>query len=127
MSRRTGSHARGSVTAELALAMPALIVCLSAVLGVGRVVIAQVQCLDAARAAARAAARGDAPAEAVAAGAAVAPDGGHVALRRSPSTVTARVSAPVRLPLPGSASVVVTGTAHAQSERSADPDGGDGG
>jgi hypothetical protein len=47
------------VTAELAVAMPAVSVVLAAVLSVAQVVLGQVACVDAARAGARAAARGD--------------------------------------------------------------------
>jgi Flp pilus assembly protein TadG len=49
----------GAATAELAVALPAVMVVLAAVLSVGQAVLAQVGCVDAARAGARAAARGD--------------------------------------------------------------------
>ena len=49
----------GSVTAEAALALPAVVLVLATVVGVGRVVTAQIQCVDGARAAARLAARGE--------------------------------------------------------------------
>jgi hypothetical protein len=49
----------GAATAELAVVMPAVTVVLAAVLSVGQAVVAQVSCVDAARAGARAAARGD--------------------------------------------------------------------
>ncbi|GAA4562140.1 TadE family type IV pilus minor pilin [Planotetraspora kaengkrachanensis] len=55
---------RGSVTAETAVALPALVVVLAAALWAIAVVGAQFQCVDAARAGARAAARGE-PADAV--------------------------------------------------------------
>ena len=48
----------GAATAELAVAMPAVMVVLAAVLSVGQAVLAKVTCVDAARAGARAAARG---------------------------------------------------------------------
>ena len=50
---------RGAATAELAVALPAVVVVLAAVLSVGQAVLTQVSCVDAARAGARAAARGD--------------------------------------------------------------------
>jgi Flp pilus assembly protein TadG len=52
---------RGAATAELAVAMPAVMVVLAAVLSVGQAVLAKVTCVDAARAGARAAARGAGP------------------------------------------------------------------
>jgi Flp pilus assembly protein TadG len=54
-----GGADRGAATAELAVVMPAVTVVLAAVLSVGQAVMAQVSCVDAARAGARAAARGD--------------------------------------------------------------------
>jgi Flp pilus assembly protein TadG len=56
---RLGEH--GSATAELAVAMPAVVVVLAAVLSVGQAVLAKVTCVDAARAGARAAARSGGP------------------------------------------------------------------
>lgn len=51
----------GAATAELAVAMPAVMVVLAAVLSVGQAVLVKVTCVDAARAGARAAARGAGP------------------------------------------------------------------
>ncbi|MEO3889137.1 TadE family type IV pilus minor pilin [Nonomuraea sp. B5E05] len=67
MSRRPGriavgrrrSASRGSVTAETAAMLPALMVVLAAALWAIQAVGAQLECVDAARAAARAAARGE--------------------------------------------------------------------
>jgi Flp pilus assembly protein TadG len=50
---------RGSVTAETAAMLPALVIVLAAALWAIQAVAAQLQCVDAARAAARAAARGE--------------------------------------------------------------------
>ncbi|MGL5859605.1 MAG: Rv3654c family TadE-like protein [Angustibacter sp.] len=50
---------RGTATAELATALPAVTLALGTVLGVGHLVAAKVGCVDAARAGARAAARGE--------------------------------------------------------------------
>ncbi|ACQ78885.1 putative TadE-like family protein [Beutenbergia cavernae DSM 12333] len=57
--RERGDEERGSVTAELAVALPALVVILVAVLLAASAGLTQVRCQDAARAAARAAAIGD--------------------------------------------------------------------
>ncbi|TDD10436.1 hypothetical protein E1292_07475 [Nonomuraea deserti] len=53
------SASRGSVTAETAAMLPALMVVLAAALWAIQAVGAQLECVDAARAAARAAARGE--------------------------------------------------------------------
>ncbi|MEV6150769.1 TadE family type IV pilus minor pilin [Nonomuraea sp. NPDC052129] len=53
------STSRGSVTAETAMVLPALMVVLAAALWAIQVVGVQLECVDAARAAARAAARGE--------------------------------------------------------------------
>ncbi|MEV5412471.1 TadE family type IV pilus minor pilin [Thermopolyspora sp. NPDC052614] len=57
MTRRTGED--GYVTAETAMAIPALVLVLAAGLWAIAVVTAQLACVDAARAGARAAARGE--------------------------------------------------------------------
>ncbi|GAA0968706.1 hypothetical protein GCM10009555_014530 [Acrocarpospora macrocephala] len=57
--RGPGSVEAGSVTAEIAVALPALVVVLGAALWAVAVVCAQLECVDAARAGARAAARGE--------------------------------------------------------------------
>jgi secretion/DNA translocation related TadE-like protein len=107
---------RGTVTAELAVCLPAVTVCLTAVLGVGQVVLAQVQCLDGARAAARQAALGEPDVRVVAVGRRSAPQGAGVELRRGLDQVAVRVRAPVRLLLPGRPVVVVSGSALAEPE-----------
>jgi hypothetical protein len=91
---------RGTVTAELAVALPAAVVVLALMLwGVGAAG-AQLRCIDAARAAARAAARGESTAAAVAAARAIAPWGAHVVVRRGAGAVTVNVTATVRPPGP---------------------------
>src|SRR5690606_25540001 len=58
--RRSGADGqRGSVTAELALLLPAVVVVLLVCTTLGAAVLGQVRCADAARAAARAAAIGE--------------------------------------------------------------------
>lgn len=111
-----GPGERGTVTAELALTLPALVIALTAVLAVGQVVTARVQCLDGARAAARAAARGEDDQLVLAAGRAVGPPGAIVRLDRTATQVAVRVSSSVRLVLPGGLSVPVSGTARADAE-----------
>lgn len=69
------------VTAELAVAMPAVVVLLVVALAALSLAIDQVRCVDAARAAARSAARGDDGATAEATSAAAAPVGATVTVR----------------------------------------------
>ncbi|WP_456847646.1 TadE/TadG family type IV pilus assembly protein, partial [Cellulomonas sp. P5_C6] len=60
MSAAAGRRDRGSVTAELAVGLPAVALLLVAVLTVGAAAVAQTRCTDGARAGARAAALGEA-------------------------------------------------------------------
>lgn len=117
--RRRGE--RGSVTAELALTLPALVIALTAVLSVGQVVTVKVQCLDGARAAARMAARGEGEQKVVGAGRGAGPPGATVLLDRGGTEVAVQVSAPVRLVLPGGPSVQVSAVARADAERTSGP------
>lgn len=105
------------MTAETALALPAVVVALALVLGVAQVGAAQVRSLDAARAGARRAARGDTPGSVVAAARAVGPRGAAVAVSRSGSTVRVTVAAPVRLSLPGAPVLTVRSSAVADAEQ----------
>ena len=85
----------GMVTAELAVALPALV--LAALLAVTALqgVIAQMECLDAAGVAARLAGRGEATASVTAAVVATGPPGAEVQLQRVGELVHARVVAEV--------------------------------
>ncbi|GAA4350180.1 Rv3654c family TadE-like protein [Angustibacter luteus] len=65
--RSPSADDQGSATAELAVALPAVVLGLAAVLGVGHVALAQLACVDAARAGARLAARGETDARVLAA------------------------------------------------------------
>jgi len=97
--RRSRSES-GVVTAETAVVLPAVVVVLALVLwGVGAAV-AQMRCVDAARAAARAVARGEDVGAARAAAAAIAPDRATVAIHSSPTRVRVDVTAGVRPPGP---------------------------
>ncbi|MEV7276856.1 TadE family type IV pilus minor pilin [Streptomyces sp. NPDC093111] len=87
---------RGSVTAETAVALPALVLFTAALLwGLGAAG-AQIRCVDAARAGARAVARSEPVAAAEAAARAAAPDGARVTVERSGELwrVTVEASAP---------------------------------
>jgi len=109
---------RGSVTAELAVGLPALILVLAAALTAVSAVVTKLQCVDAAREAARAAARGE-PGEP--AGRRVAPDGATVTVSIADGTVTARVSTIVH-PLGGHLpAITVTADAVAEPEPGESP------
>jgi len=113
---RVNASDRGSVTAEFALLLPALVLLLALGLGAVQAVLAQVQCVDAARAAARAAARGE-PADVVRATAAsAAPDGAQVSVAVGSGTVSVEVSSRRTLAGPLGGSVLARGTATAAVE-----------
>jgi len=92
----SGSSCRGSTTAETAVVLPVLVVVLLMAVWVLACVLAQLRCVDAARAAARAAARGDAAPAVVSAGREVAPAGADVALSRQGAHAVVVVRAQVR-------------------------------
>jgi len=97
-----GGRDRGSVTAELAVGLPAVVVLLVAVLTVAAAGIAQLRCADGARAGARAAALGSQDAAVDARR--VAGDGARVAIATAGGWVTVTVSADVAgLPFGGGA------------------------
>src|SRR5918992_700644 len=97
-SRRVPLAERGSVTAEIAVALPALVLVIAVALWGVSTTGAQVACVDAARAGARAAARGE-PLPAVrAAVIQAAPPGAHVAARRDGDFTEIEVTAEVRAP-----------------------------
>jgi hypothetical protein len=96
-----GRGQRGSVTAETAVAFPALVVVLAVALWGVSAAAAQVACVDAARAGARAAARGEPEAEVRAAVLRAAPPRAHVSLNRDPMTTRVLVQAEARPPLKG--------------------------
>ena len=88
---------RGAVTAEAALALPTLAVVAAALVALGHVGVAQLRCVDAARAAARLAARGESLSLVRARAEAAAPAGASVVVRDGRQVVV-RVTAPVALP-----------------------------
>jgi Flp pilus assembly protein TadG len=85
----------GTVTAELAVALPAVVLLLAALLTVGSVMSAQLRCQDAARAGARWAARGEGRAAVERVAARVAPDGAVIDVGSGSETVTVSVTARV--------------------------------
>jgi hypothetical protein len=115
---------RGSVTAETAVLLPVLVVVLAAAVWVLACLAAQLECVDAARAAARAAARGDAPTAVRATGQRLGPDGAVVVQSRGDGLVEVLVRAEVRPfggVLRGLPAVPVSGRATAAVEPAAAP------
>ncbi len=104
---------RGSATAEIAVALPALVLVLGLALAAVDLGIDQVRCVDAARVAARLVARGDDVAAARARAAAAAPTGAQVVIEATGETVRVTVTGglPARLagwtglPAPGAVAV----------------------
>ena len=92
MTDRPGD--RGSATAELAVALPALVVVLAIALAALDLGLDQVRCLDAAREGARLLARGDAPGPVREAVLRAAPDGARVDIEVGEASVRVTVSAP---------------------------------
>ncbi|MEV7864627.1 TadE family type IV pilus minor pilin [Streptomyces sp. NPDC088124] len=123
---RAGGADRGSVTAEAAVAVPALVVfTLSLVWGL-TAAAAQIQCVDAARAGARAAARSEPRATALAAARSAAPRGARVTLDRTGDVWRVRVEAPA--PGPGSLALTLASEAVAPAEDAqGGPEGASGG
>ena len=113
------------VTAELALALPSLVVALALALWAVSAVSAQVRCVDAARSAARAAARGEPDAAVEAAARAAAPAGATVTVARAAGLVEVDVAVHVH-PLPGGPgarlpALTVHAAATAPDEAAGDP------
>jgi Flp pilus assembly protein TadG len=111
--RFAGTRERGSATAELAVALPALVLLLLFALGAIDAVLERLRCVDAARDAALTAARGG---DGEAAGRRTGPRGAAVTVSVDGETVRARVSVRVRplgAHLPG---VTVAGSAVADLE-----------
>jgi len=104
---------RGSVTAELAVGLPAVVLVLVVVLTVAAAGMAQLRCADGARAGARAAALGSS--EAAADARRVAGDGARIAVASSGGWVTVTVSADVAS-LPWGGPLRASATAVARQE-----------
>ena len=104
---------RGSVTAELAMAFPVVVLLLLVGITAVGAVLTKLRCVDAAREAARAAARGEAGQEA---GQRAAPEGASISVVVEGDTVRAVVRAPVRLLVPLLPTVTVEADAVAATE-----------
>jgi Flp pilus assembly protein TadG len=118
---RRGASDTGSVTAELALALPTLILVLAIGVWLQSAVALQARCLDAARAGARAAARGDPDGTIRARLAGALPAGATVRVGHSAGLVTVTVQAPATAPAGLSsllAAPTVTGSATSADEAS---------
>jgi len=104
------------VTAELAVAVPVVVMVLAMGLAAIRVGVDQVRCVDAARLAARALARGDSEASARAVASTAGPPGAVVAVSSGGAEVSVHVSA--ARDLAGWRVVTVSGSATAAREES---------
>jgi secretion/DNA translocation related TadE-like protein len=112
-SRRTD---RGVVTAEFAMALPAVVIVLAAVLATATVALNQMRCTDAAREAARAAARNEPAATVAAVARAEGPPGAEVQVSRVGDRVVVTVSAGVKVRLLGTETIRVSSRAVAVRE-----------
>jgi hypothetical protein len=104
------------VTAEVALALPVLVLVMAAAMWGVRVTAAQLRCVDAAREAARVVARGDVAAAGRSAALAAAPPGAQVTIGVAARTVTVRVAARVAGFVPGLPATTVSATAATELE-----------
>ncbi|MCZ7458855.1 TadE family type IV pilus minor pilin [Streptomyces sp. WMMC940] len=105
---------RGSVTAEAAVAVPALVVFTMALVWALMAASAQIQCVDAARAGARAAARSEPEAAALSAARSAAPAGSKISLGRDGDLWRVRVES--ASPGPAAAALTLTAEAVALAE-----------
>ncbi len=117
--RRRGET--GSVTAELALGLPAVVLALVVVLVVASAAVAQLRCADAARAAARAAALGESDAVVVQVVGELAGDDAAVVVTRSDGWVHVTVSLAVGSGALGLGSLTASSTASVPVEPGGDP------
>ncbi|MFD7442002.1 TadE family type IV pilus minor pilin [Streptomyces sp. NPDC059909] len=105
---------RGSVTAEAAVAVPALVVFTMALVWALMAASAQIQCVDAARAGARAAARSEPEDAVLAAARSAAPGDARISVGREGDLWRVRVEAPT--PGPGGLALTLTAEAAALAE-----------
>ena len=113
-----GQSDDGTVTAELAMALPAVVLLCAALLTTGQAVMGEVRCADAARAGARLAARDESAAAVRAEAARRAPPGASVTVARSGDQVRVVVRARLGGLVPSWARVTLGGTATAAVEAS---------
>jgi hypothetical protein len=107
---------RGTVTAETAVVLPALVVVLVLCLWSVTVVGQQLRCIDAARTGARALARGEQPAAARAAAQRAAPHGAHITLGNADGLAVVEVRFSAGLPGSGGAGIQIGSRAVASME-----------
>ncbi len=107
---------RGTVTAELAIGLPAVVTVLLAVLLLATAATAQLRCADGARAGARAAALGEDAATVSATAARVAGPGAAVGVTRHGDWVTVSVRRPITAVALGGATWTAEGRASARVE-----------
>ncbi|WP_326694309.1 TadE family type IV pilus minor pilin [Streptomyces sp. NBC_01766] len=121
---RSSEADRGSVSAEAAMVIPALVLFTMALVWALTAASAQIRCVDAARAGARAAARSEPQTAALAVARSAAPRGARITLGRSGELWQVRV----RAPMPGPDALALTleadAAALAEDEVGATGDGG---
>jgi Flp pilus assembly protein TadG len=117
---------RGSVTAEAAVVLPAIVLVIAALVGAITVVTAQLRCQDGAREAARAAARSETPEVVAGLARRAAPDGSVVTVTSAGDQITVTVQSRVHILGGLLPSMTVTGRAVALAEPSDDDLGGSG-
>lgn len=114
---RKRSASRGSVTAETAAMLPALMVVLAAALWAVQAVSVQLECVDVARAAARAAARGEPLDQVITRARTATRPGAKVAVTRDTETTKVQITVEVRPPWGQSLPAVqISATAIADTE-----------
>lgn len=107
----------GTVTAELAVVLPGVVLMCAALLLAGQAVISEVRCVDAARSGARMAARGESSDAVVAEARRRAPPDADVQVVRAGPDVRVDVSVPLSPAGLGWAGLTVRGSATARSEQ----------
>lgn len=111
------------VTAETAVALPALVVLLGGLLVLVAAVSGQLRCVDAAREGARSAARGDPPGTVVQVTRSAAPPGAQITVSRAGAEVTVTVTARTRVLGRLGGSVTVRASATSRLEPTEDDEG----
>lgn len=118
---RTTDGERGTVTVEVALVLPAVVMVLLVCCTLAAAVLGQVRCADAARAAARAAAIGEPAAVVVAVARDLAGDGAQVTVDEDGQWVEVVVTRPLASALPGTGGLRARGSARAWVEPGVGP------
>ncbi|MFF6972733.1 TadE family type IV pilus minor pilin [Streptomyces tsukubensis] len=113
----TGARDRGAVTAEAAVAIPALVALVAAFLWALTAAVAQIRCVDAAYAGARAAARSEPRSVVMETARAAAPAGARIRVHRAGDFWRVRVESPS--PGPGSLALTLSAEAAVRAEGTA--------